>query len=195
MSGARVITAIVGRLDDLAASRRIDPLELTSEERANTHFVAETASGRQLRVSLPRGTELQDGDVLALDAETAVVVKAAAEDLLLLTPGDDPVSWWAACYQLGNLHRPARFRADGIVTLYDPMALQIVRGLGVAIERIHEPFVGRRFGAAGAHHHLPADDHHEHDHDHHHDHGHDHGHSHAHDPVLGHRHGPHGHEH
>ena len=174
MNGAGIITAIVGRLSDLVEPRKIDPLELTSEERANTHFVAETASGRQLRVSLPRGTELQDGDVLALDSETAVVVKASAEDLLLIKPGDEPVSWWAACYQLGNLHRPARFRDDGIVTLYDPLALQIVRGLGVTVERIHEPFVGRRFGAAGAHHHHHADDR---------------------DPVHGHHHGPHHHGH
>ena len=182
MSGPGIITAIVGRLPDLVEARKIDPLELTSEERANTHFVAETASGRQLRVSLPRGTELQDGDVLALDSETAVVVKASAEDLLLIKPGDEPVSWWAACYQLGNLHRPARFRDDGIVTLYDPLALQIVRGLGVAIERVHEPFVGRRFGAAGAHHQLPSDNL-------------DHDHSHDHDALLGHRHGSHGHGH
>ena len=174
MNGTGIITAIVARLSDLAEPRKIDPLELTSEERANTHFVAETASGRQLRVSLPRGTELQDGDVLALDGETAVVVKASAEDLLLIKPGDEPVSWWAACYQLGNLHRPARFRDDGVVTLYDPLALQIVRGLGVAVERIHEPFVGRRFGAAGAHHHHHAEDH---------------------DPAPGHHHTPHHHEH
>jgi urease accessory protein len=174
MNGAGIITAIVGRLPDVVEARKIDPLELTSEERANTHFVAETASGRRLRVSLPRGTELQDGDVLALDSETAVVVKASAEDLLLIKPGAEPVSWWAACYQLGNLHRPARFRDDGIVTLYDPLALQILCGLGVTVERVHEPFVGRRFGAAGAHHHHHADDH---------------------DPVVGHRHASHHHGH
>lgn len=194
MSGTGIITTIVGRLPDIVGARRIDPLELTSEERANTHFVAETASGRQLRVSLPRGTELQDGDVLALDSETAVVVKASAEDLLLIKPGNEPVSWWAACYQLGNLHRPARFRDDGIVTLYDPLALQIVRTLGVAVERIHAPFVGRRFGAAGAHHQLPGDDL-DHDHHHHHNHDHNHGHGHAHAAVPGHRHGSHGHDH
>jgi urease accessory protein len=173
MNGVGIITAIAGRLPDLAFTASIDPVELTSEERASAHFVAETASGRQLRVSLPRGTELQDGDVLALDGDTAVVVKAKAEDLLLIKPGSDRIAWWAACYQLGNLHRPARFREDGILTLYDPMALRIIRSLGVPVERIREPFVGRRFGAAGAHHHHAQD----------------------HEAAHGHSHAAHGHDH
>lgn len=171
MTRIGIVTSIVGRLAPIGQNAAIDPLELTSEERASAHFVAETVAGRQIRVSLPRGTELQDGDVLTIDGDTAVVVKAKEEDLLLITPGPDPISWWAACYQLGNLHRPARFRDDGILTPHDPLALQILRGLDISVERIRVPFVGRRFGAAGAHHH----------HDDVHDASSDHGHAHTHD--------------
>jgi urease accessory protein len=59
-----VITDIIGRGDLVIAGCGIDPLMLTSDERASGHFTAETASGRVVRVSLPRGIELQDGDVL-----------------------------------------------------------------------------------------------------------------------------------
>lgn len=155
----------------------IDWLELTSEERASPHFAMETAAGRHLRVSLPRGSELQDGDVLAIEHGTAVVVKAKDEDLLLVRPGHDKILWWAACYQLGNFHRPARFREDGILTPADPLAEQMFRGLGVAAVRVRAPFVGHRFGAAGAHH----------DHGHHHEDGHSHDHHHG--SHHGHRHG------
>lgn len=147
-----VITEIVGRIGELNWPGRTDQLELTAEERASAHFAAETACGRHLRISLPRGTELQDGDVLQLDHDVAVVVKARDEDLLLVRPGADAVSWWGACYQLGNFHRPARFRDDGILTPSDPLAAKVLASLGVVVERIRAPFVGRRFGAAGAHH-------------------------------------------
>ena len=151
-----IITHIAGRLSEMGWTDAIDPLELTSDERVSAHFVAETKGGRHVRVSLPRGTELLDGDVLCVDQRTAVVVKARDEDLLLLRPGAEPVIWWAACYQLGNFHRPARFRDDGVLTPDDPLVVQMVRRLGVAFDRVHGPFVGRRFGAAGAHHHHTA---------------------------------------
>jgi urease accessory protein len=101
---------------------------------------------------------------------------------LWLRSGTTPLEWWAACYQLGNLHRPARFTEDGVLTPYDPMAEQILAGLDVVVRRVKQPFVGRRFGAAGAHHH----------HDDHHDHGHrthggdEHGHPGPGRPVRGH---------
>lgn len=147
-----VISSVLGKVGDFDQITEIDHLELTSEERARAHFAAQTVSGKHLRVSLPRGVELQDGDVLSLDGGSAVVVKAKDEDLMLIRPGSEAILWWAACYQLGNLHRPARFREDGILTTNDPMAAQMLRGLGVSVELICGPFTGRRFGAAGAHH-------------------------------------------
>lgn len=148
-----VITEIKGQFRDLEAGYGVDPLLLTSEQRASAHFVAETAAGRTVRISLPRGTELQDGDLLEIDGDWAIVVRAAEEDLLFLSPGPDPVQWAAACFQLGNLHRPARFLAEGILTPLDPMAVQVLSGFDVHVEQVRRPFVGRRFGAVGAHHH------------------------------------------
>lgn len=174
MIAMAVITSILGRGELATAGYGIDPLVLSSEERASGHFTAETAAGRTVRVSLPRGTELQDGDVLLKEGQWAVVVRAAEEDLLLIRPKDDPLEWSTAGYQLGNLHRPARFLPDGILTPYDPMAAQMLSGLAVIVERVRRPFVGRRFGAAGAHHHHGEDAH-----------GHDAGHAHG---ALGHPH-------
>jgi urease accessory protein len=187
-----IVTAVIGTLGGIDPKYGIDPLLLTSEERASAHFVAQTAAGRSIRVSLPRGTELQDEDVLALEGDWAVVVKAAEEDLLFIRPGADEIAWWAACYQLGNLHRPARFLPEGILTASDPMAIQNMKDLGVPFEKVRRPFVGRRFGAAhGLDHghgstHAHAYDHggvhqeHPHDHDHGDDHHHGDGHSHTH---------------
>jgi urease accessory protein len=197
-----IVTAVIGTLGGIDPKYGIDPLLLTSEERASAHFVAQTAAGRTVRVSLPRGTELQDGDVLTLEGDWAVVVKAAEEDLLFVRPGADAVAWWAACYQLGNLHRPVRFLAEGILTPSDPMAIQNMADLGVPFEKVRRPFIGRRFGAAhGLDHHGHGDGGatahaHSHDHDgHHHDHPHDHDHGDGHDHHHHGHDGRHGHTH
>lgn len=146
-----VIASILGRVEDYP-ERALDPLLLTSQQRASGHFAASTSRGTNVFVSLPRGVELQDGDVLSLEENTAIVVAAAAEDLLYVTARDKGMMWWVACYQLGNLHRPARFLDDGILTPYDPMAIAVLKGFGVDVERVKRPFIGRRFGAVQSHH-------------------------------------------
>lgn len=196
-----IITEIVGQFDPAAHSGVVDMLKLTSEERACAHLTASTTGGRRVRLSLPRGIELQDGDVLYQDQALTIIVRATAEDLLLLRPGGDPVEWHAACYQLGNLHRPARFVESGVLTPRDPLVMQFLAGLNVSVTPVTQPFTGRRFGAAGAHHHpIEAhpkrhhsmhmqhdglEDGHSHAHSHIHDHAHDHEHCHDHGHADG----------
>ena len=158
-----VVTAVLGTVDSLR--ERIeseDPVQLSSEERAGAHLAARSQGGRSVRISLPRGTEINDGDVLALEGTTAVVARAAPEALYVVSP-DDAYTWGVAGYQLGNLHRPVRFTDEGMLTPADPMVADLLTRLGIAYEERTIPFVGRRYGAHGAHHHH---DHHGHHHDH-----------------------------
>jgi urease accessory protein len=171
-----VITKLAPPLSEGHPPKIIDEVTLTSEERASAHFSVLSRDGRQVRVSLPRGFELQDGDVLVRDNDIAIVVRAAKEALFWLKPGRDAVAWSAACYQLGNLHRPARFLEEGVLTPQDPMVRNVMQSLDVLVEPVFRPFIGRRFGAAGAHHHG----HHDHDHHHHLEGHHHHGDSHDH---------------
>lgn len=147
-----VVTAVLGTVetlrDRIAAE---DPLLLTSEERASAHMAGRSRSGRRVRISLPRGSELNDGDVLALEGGTALVVRAAPEALYLVSPGDAQ-DWGVAGYQLGNLHRPVRFTDEGMLTPVDPMVAALLGRLGIAFEARTMPFVGRRYGAHGAPH-------------------------------------------
>ena len=155
-----IVTAVLGTVESLR--ERIeseDPVLLSSEERASAHLAARSEAGREVRISLPRGTEINDGDVLALEGAIAVVARAAPEALYVVSPGD-AFTWGVAGYQLGNLHRPVRFTEDGMLTPADPMVADLLGRLGIAFEERTMPFVGRRYGAHGAHHH----DHHHHDH-------------------------------
>ena len=157
---AEPITTILGTERELARRyAREDPLLLTSEERASPHRVGRTAGGRTVRISLPRGAELQDGDVLAIEGEVAIIVRAAPEALLIVRP-TDAMGWGVAGFQLGNLHRPVRFTEGALLTPADPMVADMLTRLAIPFERAEAPFVGRRYGSFAGHHHH--DDHHHH---------------------------------
>jgi len=138
----------------LGTNTRVDPVWLTSDERASGHMAVRSEEGRLLRISLERGTdnELYDGDVLAYDGEVALVVRATPADLLIVTPRT-PLQWGVAGYQLGNLHRALRFGESAIMTPYDPMVIDLLDRLGVPHERCETPFVGQRLGAYSGHSH------------------------------------------
>ena len=148
-----IVTAVLGTAETLRDRfESEDPVLLNSEERASAHLVGRSKGGREVRISLPRGTEINDGDVLALEGAIAVVARAAPEALYVVNPGD-AFTWGVAGYQLGNLHRPVRFTEEGMLTPADPMVADLLARLGIAFEERIMPFVGRRYGAHGAHHH------------------------------------------
>jgi len=149
-----VITATLGSASALAGQfESEDPLSLTAEERASPHLVGRTEGGRELRISLPRESELQDGDVLSIDGGVAVVVRAAAEPLYVVRPRSS-MEWGVAGFQLGNLHRPVRFGDDAMLTPADPMVADLLSRLDIAYEERTIPFVGKRYGSFVGHHHA-----------------------------------------
>ena len=158
-----VISSIMGTVEDLKGRfRHEDALLLSSEERASPHLLGTTVEGRQIRISLPRETELNDGDVLALQGDVAIVVRAAPEQLFIINPKDSMMGAIAG-FQLGNLHRPARFTDEAILTPADPMLADVLSRLDIPYQERLAPFVGRRYGSFTGHRHSDHNDHgHEH---------------------------------
>jgi urease accessory protein len=148
-----VVEAVLGSLTELGQPvEGVDELDLTTEERERAHLRARSRGNRELIISLPRGEELHDGDVVYVDDGVAVVVVAAAEDVLEVSP-QTPREWALAAYQLGNLHRPARFLPDAILTPYDRSSAEMLRALGVATHRVKRGLVGERCTALTHHRH------------------------------------------
>lgn len=151
--GVPVVEAVLGSLTELDRPvEAVDELELTSEERERAHLRARSRGNRELIISLPRGVELHDGDVVYVEDGVAVVVVAAPEDVLEVSPRT-PREWALAAYQLGNLHRPARFLPDAILTPYDRSSAETLQALGVATHRVKRGFVGERCRALTHHRH------------------------------------------
>ena len=148
-----VVEAVLGSLTELGQLvEAVDELELTTEERERAHLRARSRGNRELIISLPRGEELYDGDVVHVEDGVAVVVVAAPEDVLEVSPRT-PREWALASYQLGNLHRPARFLPDAILTPYDRSSAEMLQALGVATRRVNRGFVGERCRALTDRHH------------------------------------------
>ena len=99
-------------------ARRVERVVLTSGDLAKARQRVRTDAGREIGISLPHGAALKDGDVLHLDAEIAIVVQQAEEDLLWLQP-KSPEEFGFMGYQVGNLHRAAMINHHGIAVLYD----------------------------------------------------------------------------
>jgi urease accessory protein len=174
---------IVGISGRESASRATAGLTLSFDRRRRSRLRARLDGGEEVAVVLPRGTVLEDGDVLVLDDDRLVRVNAAAEVLSRATSAD-PLVLARAAYHLGNRHIPVQVGPGFLAYQHDHVLDDMVRGLGLTVAAVEAPFepesgaYGHGHGHGGRHSH---DDDLGDDHDHGHDHGHDHDHDHDHD--------------
>ncbi len=156
---------------------------LRHDDRHRRRLRLTTDDGEPFLLDLPRPARLIEGDGLACDDGTYLLVRAAPEDCVLVRCADRTALARIA-WHLGNRHLPVQVVPDGLLIRDDHVIVDMVRHLGAETEAQHRPFdpeAGAYEGSGGHHHHHADDDHdHGHDHDHHHDHGHPH-HGHRHD--------------
>jgi len=90
-----------------ATERSVDfTLSLTAEERTRTRYRFETPEGQGLYLRLPRGTILNDGDLLQSETGEVVVQIAAKPEPVLTVTSPHPLNLLRAAYHLGNRHVP-----------------------------------------------------------------------------------------
>ncbi len=89
-----------------------------------------TRGGQDVRLLLPLGMQLRDGDVISDGArEVAVAVRPC--DVLLLHPPDAKTALLAAL-GLGNLHAAVQLDGEQLITLPDGPVEELLNSLGVA---------------------------------------------------------------
>lgn len=146
---------------------------LRHDDRHRRRLRMSTDDGEAFLLDLERPARLIDGDGLALDDGATVLVRAAAEDCVLVRCGDRTALARIA-WHLGNRHLPVQVVADGLLIRHDHVIVDMVHGLGAETEARHcafDPEAGA-YDGGGHHHHDHDDDDHHHGHDHHHDHHH-----------------------
>jgi urease accessory protein len=120
---------------DAAAS---DRLALPFEMRSRSRYRAVLGSGDPVGVLLPRGTILRGGDKVRASDGRIVEIVAAPEALLEARCRD--VLQARAAYHLGNRHVAVQ-AGDGWLRLQRDHVLEtMLRGLGVEVMEVTEPF-------------------------------------------------------
>lgn len=114
-------------------------LALSAEERTRSRYRYQTDDGEVLLLQLPRGTHLQDGDLLSSPTGEIVKITAKPEPVLTVT-AHTPLDLLRAAYHLGNRHIPLEIAPNYLRLSPDPVLEKMLVGLGVAVKREILPF-------------------------------------------------------
>jgi urease accessory protein len=124
-----VIEAVLGNASDPEWSKRlsaadIDLLEVDQWEAQKSRFRKTTTKGAEVAISLDRGTNVRDGDVLLWDSKAAAAIVARIEmrDVMVVHLGDlassEPEIAMRTCVELGhamgNQHWPALVKGNAV---------------------------------------------------------------------------------
>jgi urease accessory protein len=129
-------------------------LRLTFHERSRSRLAAMAPDGQAVAITLPRGSVMRDGAVLAGDDGVRVIVEAMPEPVTRVTAASS-LDLMRAVYHLANRHVPAQLGVDHVLIERDPVLERMLVGLGSRVEHVEarfDPEAGAYEGHAHAHH-------------------------------------------
>lgn len=142
------------------SSEKIDlMIPLTADDRTRSRQRLELDTNQIVFLQLPRGTVLQDGDVLrSTTGQHLAQITAKPEPVLTVTT-PDPLKLLQAAYHLGNRHVPLEITPAYLRLAFDPVLAHMLEHLGVAAKQETLPFQPEA-GAYGDHANSPNSHHH-----------------------------------
>ena len=117
-----------------------DALVLTAEERRWGRRRVTTEKGRVLALALPTGSVLVPGAILHVARDFYVVIEAASEPVLAVTPRSHAEALRVA-FEVGNRHFTLAVDGERLLVLDDPAMEQLLERLEVPWQRDHAIFV------------------------------------------------------
>lgn len=114
-------------------------LILPFDFRQRSRFTATLENGESVAVSLPRGTQLRDGDLLRAETDALIEVQAALE-AVSTAYAQTPTELARACFHLGNRHTRVQIGPAWVRYLQDHVLDEMVLGFGLAIVHEQSPF-------------------------------------------------------
>jgi urease accessory protein len=138
---ATVVTRANLKADDAdLGGRERDVVVLTAEERRWGRRRIATRRGRELALALPTGSVLEPGDVLHVAPDWYVVVEAATERVLAISPRSVTEALRVA-FEVGNRHFTLAVEGDQLLVLDDVAMRQLLDRLDVAYAPARTVFV------------------------------------------------------
>jgi urease accessory protein len=156
--------------------QRASSVELDWDVRQKSRFDTTDSAGRHLGVFLSRGSVVRGGDVLVAEDGSLVVVRAAPQPVLVVTPCATHGSAFdlvRAAYHLGNRHVALELRPDHLKLEPDHVLADLLRQMHLTVTEATDAFEPESgaYGATSAHAAHSGHGHrheHEHEHEHHH---------------------------
>src|SRR3954465_13335888 len=130
---------------ELPAGLAVVELPMSALDRRRVRRLVEAPDGVVFALELPTGTVLHPGQLLHQDAQTAYVVSAADEDVLVVAPRDLAEAARVG-HLIGNMHRDIHASGNEIIALGDEVLAERLPRAGLRAARARRPFLGRAPG-------------------------------------------------
>jgi urease accessory protein len=140
MSQETTIIALTQRQSTHPKSVAQGVLVLSAEERLRSRYRCQTEDGIELLLSLPRGTVLQEGDLLTTAAGDWQVRVQAKAELVLRVETQSALDLLRVAYHLGNRHVALEITPTALKLSHDPVLREMLEHLGATVTEAMEPF-------------------------------------------------------
>lgn len=114
-----ILDKILGNIDEVDTKNlHIEKIYLESDELLKRVLRVTSDHNKEYGISLEKGIEMRDGDILYNDGHNVVVVATKEDDVIVITPKDINQMGEVA-HSLGNKHLPIQIEDGKIIIQYD----------------------------------------------------------------------------
>lgn len=113
---------------------------LTAEARLKSQQRLEIPNGEPIYLRLPRGTILQEGDLLISENHQQVIAIAAQPEPVMTARSQNQLDLLKAAYHLGNRHVPLQITSSYLRFSPDSILANLLLTLGLEVELEECPF-------------------------------------------------------
>lgn len=130
-----ILDKILGNIKDMEDIYcHVERIYLESDELLKRVLRVTSDHGHEYGISLPKGSEMKDGDILFNDGHNMVVISVKEDDVIVITPRDINEMGEVA-HNLGNKHLPVQIEDGKIIIQYDYLVEKFLQDLQVNFER------------------------------------------------------------
>jgi urease accessory protein len=115
-------------------------LSLPFDLRSRSRLRALLSTGEDVAITLPRGSMMRDGAVVATSDRGFLVKVQAAPEELLEVQADDAFGLLRAAYHLGNRHVQLQVLPNCLRLPYDYVLAEMVERMGAKALKVQAPF-------------------------------------------------------
>lgn len=122
-----ILDKILGNIKELEKDIHchVEKIYLESDELLKRILRVKSDHGNEYGISLEKGCELKEGDILFNDGHNIVVIVLKEDDVLVITPKDINEMGEIA-HSLGNKHLPVQIEDGKIIIQYDSVVEKLL---------------------------------------------------------------------